>query len=81
LVWDETIWSLTSSRVKRISGSKNFRSPPQKRLLQQYPPEAAIQEWQLGELMPHFLITSLEPPVIKAAREILLAAKEPIGKN
>ena len=27
---DETIWSLTSSRVKRISGSKNFRSPPQK---------------------------------------------------
>jgi hypothetical protein len=35
----------------------------------------------LGELMPHFLITSLEPPVIKAAREILLAAKEPIGKN
>jgi hypothetical protein len=33
---DETIWSLTSSRVKRISGSKNFRSPPQKRLLQRY---------------------------------------------
>jgi hypothetical protein len=27
---DETIWSLTSPRVKRISGSKNFRSPPQK---------------------------------------------------
>src|SRR5258706_10555742 len=29
----------------------------------------------LGEIMAHFLITSLEPPVIKAAREILLAAK------
>jgi hypothetical protein len=27
---DETIWSLTSSRVKRIGGSKNFRSSPQK---------------------------------------------------
>src|SRR5216684_2400388 len=26
----ETIWSLTSPRVRRISGSKNFRSPPQK---------------------------------------------------
>jgi hypothetical protein len=30
----------------------------------------------LGEIMAHFLITSLEPPVIKAVREILLAAKE-----
>jgi hypothetical protein len=29
-----------------------------------------------GEIMAHFLITSLEPPVIKAAKEILLAAKE-----
>jgi hypothetical protein len=30
----------------------------------------------LGEIMAHFLITSLEPPVIKAAKEILLATKE-----
>jgi len=30
----------------------------------------------LGEIMAHFLITSLESPVIKAAREILLAVKE-----
>ena len=30
----------------------------------------------LGEIMAHFLITSLESPVIKAAREILRAAKE-----
>jgi len=30
----------------------------------------------LGEIMAHFLITSLEPPVTKAASEILLAAKE-----
>jgi hypothetical protein len=29
-ILDETIWSLTSPRVRRISGSKNFRSPPQK---------------------------------------------------
>src|SRR5258706_4000561 len=29
----------------------------------------------IGEIMAHFLITSLEPPVIKAVREILLAAK------
>ena len=29
-ILDETIWSLTSPRAKRISGSKNFRSPPQK---------------------------------------------------
>jgi hypothetical protein len=27
---DETLWLLTSPRVKRISGSKNFRSAPQK---------------------------------------------------
>ena len=30
IILDETIWSLTSPRVERISGSKNFRSPPQK---------------------------------------------------
>jgi hypothetical protein len=30
LILDETIWSLTSPRAKRISGSENFRSPPQK---------------------------------------------------
>jgi hypothetical protein len=29
-ILDEAIWSLTSPRVKRISGSKNFRSTPQK---------------------------------------------------
>ena len=29
-ILDETIWSLTSPLVKRISGSKNFRWPPQK---------------------------------------------------
>jgi hypothetical protein len=29
-IFRETIWSLTSPRVKRISGSKNFHSSPQK---------------------------------------------------
>src|SRR4051812_21691963 len=29
-ILDETIWSLTSQRVRRISGSRNFRPPPQK---------------------------------------------------
>jgi len=29
-ILDETIWSLTSLRVKRISGSKNFRSTAQR---------------------------------------------------
>src|SRR6478752_5600636 len=29
-ILDESIWSLTSPRVQRISGSKKFRSPPQK---------------------------------------------------
>jgi hypothetical protein len=29
-ILDETIWSLTSPLIKRISGSKNFRSSPQK---------------------------------------------------
>src|SRR5882762_9315981 len=29
-ILNETIWSLTSPRIKRISGSKNFRSPPRK---------------------------------------------------
>jgi hypothetical protein len=29
-ILDEAIWSLTSPRVKRISGSKNFRATPQK---------------------------------------------------
>jgi len=27
---DEAMWSLMSPRAKRISGFKNFRSPPQK---------------------------------------------------
>jgi hypothetical protein len=30
IVLDETVWSLTSPRVKRIGGSRNFRSSPQK---------------------------------------------------
>ena len=30
MILDETIWSLTSPRIKRISGSENFRSSPQK---------------------------------------------------
>ena len=29
-ILDEAIWSLTSPRARRISGSKNFRSPPRK---------------------------------------------------
>src|SRR5215470_4024912 len=29
-IWRETMWSLTSPRIKRISGPKNFRSTPQK---------------------------------------------------
>jgi hypothetical protein len=29
-ILDESIWSLTSPRVNRISGSKKFRSSPQK---------------------------------------------------
>ena len=29
-ILDETIWSLTPPRGKRISGSENFRSPPKK---------------------------------------------------
>jgi hypothetical protein len=29
-ILDETIWFLTSPRAKRISGSRNFSSPPQK---------------------------------------------------
>src|SRR5882757_7398642 len=28
--WRETIWSLTSRGARRISGSENFGSPPQK---------------------------------------------------
>ena len=35
-ILDETIWSLTSLRGKRINGSRNFRSTPQNGLLQQY---------------------------------------------
>jgi hypothetical protein len=41
-ILDETIWSLTSPLVKRISGSKKFRSSPPKRLLQQYLPNSDI---------------------------------------
>jgi hypothetical protein len=37
---DETIWSLTSPRVKRISGFFSIAAP--KRLLQQYLPKAEI---------------------------------------
>ena len=34
----KAIWSLTSPRVRRISGSKNFSFVPPKRLFQQYLP-------------------------------------------
>src|SRR5947207_5309757 len=36
----ETVWSLISPRAKRISGSKNFRSSPQKAFFNTIPPEA-----------------------------------------
>jgi hypothetical protein len=39
-------------------------------------PFAGQSGMAVGEIMAHFLITSLEPLVIKAVREILLAAKE-----
>ena len=41
---DETIWSLTLPRVKRISGSKNFRSPPQKDFCNKIGAERAFGE-------------------------------------
>ena len=41
-ILDETIWSLTSPRVKRISGSKNFRSPPQKDFCNNIPSRADV---------------------------------------
>jgi hypothetical protein len=41
-ILDEAIWSLTSPRVKRISGSKNFRSTPQKDFCNTIPPTTDI---------------------------------------
>jgi hypothetical protein len=41
-ILDETIWSLTSPRVKRISGSRIFRSSPQKDFCNNIPPRADI---------------------------------------
>jgi hypothetical protein len=38
-ILDESIWSLTSPRVKRISGSKKFRSSPQKDFFNSIGPE------------------------------------------
>jgi hypothetical protein len=40
---DETIWPLTLPRAKRISGSKNFRSSPQKDFFNNIGPEADFQ--------------------------------------
>jgi hypothetical protein len=48
---DETIWSLTSPRVKRISGFGNFRALPQKdfcnNISQKLPLECSISNFRL----------------------------------
>jgi hypothetical protein len=41
-ILEEAIRSLTSPRVKRISGSKNFRSTPQKDFCNNIPPTTDI---------------------------------------
>ena len=43
----ESIWSLTLPRVKRISGSKKFRSSPQKDFFNSIRPEADATQSQL----------------------------------
>jgi hypothetical protein len=47
-ILDETIWSLTSPRVKRISGSKNFRSTPQKDFCNKIGGEADLALGRIG---------------------------------
>src|SRR6266702_567465 len=45
------MWSLTSPRVKRISGSKNFRSPPRKDFCNNIGHERTTLTWLLWERM------------------------------
>jgi hypothetical protein len=42
---DGSIWSLTSPRVKRISGSKNFRSTPQKDFCNKICQQRTFTQW------------------------------------
>jgi len=40
---DQTIWSLASLRLKRISGSKNFHSPARKDFCNKIDPERTFE--------------------------------------
>jgi hypothetical protein len=52
---DETIWSLTLPRIKRISGSKNFRSPPQKDFRNNIGQQRTHAPQQTTALFDHFV--------------------------
>jgi hypothetical protein len=64
-ILDETIWSVTSPRVRRISGPKNFRSPSQKDFFNNIgakrPLWAAKQRLALDLKRPAALLTGLLP--------------------
>jgi hypothetical protein len=55
---DETIWSLTSPRVKRISGFRNFRSPPQKDFCNNICQQAKSKAWLGDRQQRRFHITA-----------------------
>lgn len=46
---DEAIWSLASPRLKRISGSKNFRSLPRKDFCNNIDPKRTLRHWTRAE--------------------------------
>src|SRR5258707_15603233 len=52
-ILDETIWSLTSPLAKRISGSKKFRSSPQKDFCNNICPIGDIRNLSRGSSLSH----------------------------
>src|SRR4029434_10408297 len=61
-ILDESIWSLTSPRVKRISSSKKFRSSPQKDFFNTISPKAdAGKPSSSGSALGQQLTSSPQP--------------------
>ena len=78
MILDETIWSLTSPLIKRISGSKNFRSSPQKDFCNNIPrPRCAAKT----RIVRHFKNGSTEPFPINGPMRTGQSHRSEVGMN
>src|SRR6476660_6960194 len=76
-ILDESIWSLTSPRVKRISGSKKFRSSPQKDFFNTICQQRTHAPQQIASLFHHLELRTGGPLNIRhrPAERLVVARK------